>query len=98
MLGDVLKMKLPGGRNLGEELKRQDLLAPGGAVDQLLKQPSLEKLFGNPKRPEGRKRVSRRIGVGADLLFRPGQKRVVMGPCGDLFGRALARRRRSSIE
>jgi hypothetical protein len=54
VLGDVLKMKLPGGRNLGDELKRQDLLTPGGAVDQLLKQQPLEKLFGNPKRPEGR--------------------------------------------
>ena len=49
VLGGVLKVKLPSGRDLGEELQRQAPLAPGGAIDQLLKQQSLEKLFSNRK-------------------------------------------------
>jgi hypothetical protein len=49
LVGDVLKMKLPDGQNLGAELGKQDPLAPGGAIDELLKQQPLQKLFGNRK-------------------------------------------------
>jgi hypothetical protein len=49
LVGDVLKMKLPDGQNLGAELGKQDPLSPGGAIDELLKQQPLQKLFGNRK-------------------------------------------------
>jgi hypothetical protein len=49
VIGDVLKLKLSSGREFGEELQRQAPLAPGGAIDQLLKRQSLEKLFGDRK-------------------------------------------------